>query len=944
MCYDWQTVSYLLEEAVLNQRFTVRILSFSLILSLTLFSGGLLGPDRAAELSTLAIAHAAPIDPALQTAFAASADGQARFVVILKDQADLSAADGIDDWQAKGRYVYETLTSAANRSQAALVEAHSRRSLPGAISYFQPYWIVNAIVVQGNLQAAEALAAFADVQMIVAEGKPQPPEPIEEDAPEPDAAPEVVTWGVSKIGADQVWSTYGVRGAGITAANIDTGVRYSHEALVRQYRGNTTGLPAGPFDNDYHWWDSRSLASVAGEPSSFPEAVQGTHGTHVMGTQVGENASQAEQIGVAPDADWIAAYGCCPNDEALLGAMQWMLAPTRLDGSDPSPDMRPHVVQNSWGGPGGYVYFNTAIGNLRSAGVFNSFSAGNSGSACGTLGSPSDNLNAFSVGSTTSSDTISSFSSRGPNPFTGAVGPDLSAPGSGIWSAYSNSDTSYGSLSGTSMAGPHNAGAVALLWSLEPALIGKVAQTEALLRGTATPISSAQICGGVSGAQIPNNTYGWGRLNVKAAADMIYQAGELSGVVTGDGMPLPGALVAITRNGQTLRQFTDANGAYRFTVGQGSYAVQVTVYGYQPGNAPAAAVTQNNTTEQSFDLPAKPVYQLSGQITSNGLAPVWGAQVTLKDQPVPALTSDSAGNYSLAVAQGSYTVRVQMPGFQTLELPVTVNANTLQDLLLVPTVDYYALSSQSGPGCAVPYQWVELQGQPGVATLSLDDDASQFVTMGLTWPMYGVNFTNAYISANGFVQFGQNQPRPIGVIPFVGAPNNAVYGFTTDLNPAFGAQGLIYHKASGDQWVVQYDAVQHWPNGRPETLQFLFDASTGAVTLQYKTVSDPTDSLVGIENSTGVIGTLVSKSNWPPLTDGLAIKLTPFTGLTGAHSPADVDCSGAVDLADILLVAGAWSTVYGDPGYLLGYDLDLNGDIDIVDVQMTAAWWGWMAQ
>lgn len=917
------------------------VLSVALVFSLVLFGGGLFSLYGLAPATPASVAHAASIDPALQAAFAAASDGQARFVVILKDQADLSAADFIDDWTAKGRFVFDELTSSANRSQATLQDAYNRRSLAGEISYFQPYWIVNAIVVQGDRQAAEAIAGFAEVQAIVPEGKPIPPDPI--DVIEGGESPEVVAWGVAKIRADLVWSVYGARGAGITAANIDTGVRYTHQALVRQYRGNTTGLPAGPFNHDYDWWDARSLASVPGSPSAFPVAAEGSHGTHVMGTEVGEDASQTNQVGVAPAANWIAAYGCCPNDEALLGAMQWMLAPTKLNGTDPDPDMRPHVVQNSWGGPGGYIYFNTAIGNLRAAGVFSSFSAGNSGSACGTMGSPSDNLNSFSVGSTTSADAISSFSSRGPNPLTGAVGPDLSAPGSSIFSSTATSDTSYGNSSGTSMAGPHNAGAVALLWSLEPSLVGKVAQTEALLRGTSVPLTSTQTCGGVSGSQIPNNTFGWGRLDVKAAADMLYQAGVLRGVVTGNGGPLAGALVAITRNGQTIRQFTDANGQYSFTIGQGSYAMQVTVYGFEPGSASGVAVTQGNDTVQDFDLTAKPVFQLSGQITSGG-APVWGAQVAFKGQPVDAATSDAAGDYSMAVAQGSYTVQVMMAGFQTLEQAVTVNANTVLNFALTPTVDYYALTSQHGPGCAVPYQWVEMQGQPGVATLSLGDDATTTVAMGLTWPMYGANYTNAVVSSNGFIQFGQSQAMPNGVIPFEGAPNNAVYGFAVDLNPASGSQGLVYHRVVDGRWVAQFNQVQHWPNGNPETFQFLFDPAGQSVTFQYKTVSNPGDTLVGIENSNGSVATLVSKANWPPLVDGMAIKLTPFTGLAGAHNPADVDCNGLVDVVDITRVASGWGTAYGDSGYLLGYDLDQNGVIDIFDVQTAAGWWGWVGQ
>ncbi|MER2600539.1 MAG: S8 family serine peptidase [Caldilineales bacterium] len=924
---------------MMHRRSHVHSLIVALLFASLLFGGGILLPAQTPLAA--ATAQAAPIDPALQAAFAHAPQGQQRFIVLFREQADLSAADKIDDWDAKGQYVYTALTATANRAQSALIQALRSQRLAGEVSYFQPYWIVNAIVVQGDLRAAQAIAAYPQVERIVPEGKPEPPQPVEENAT---VAPEAIAWGVAKIRADQVWSVYGVRGEGVVAANIDTGVRYSHEALVRQFRGNATGTVGGPFNGDYSWWDARTLPSVGGTPSALPEAVEGTHGTHVMGSEVGEDAALNNQVGVAPGADWIAAYGCCPNDEALLGAMQWMLAPTKLDGTSPDPAMRPHVVQNSWGGPGGYVYYNTAIGNLRAAGVFSSFSAGNNGSSCGTLGSPGDNLNSFNVGSTTSSDAISSFSSRGPNPFTGSIGPDISAPGSSIYSSVSTGDNSYGFSSGTSMAGPHNAGAVALLWSLEPALIGKVAQTEALLRGTATPLTSSQTCGGVAGSQIPNNAFGWGRLDVKAAADMIYQAGVLRGVVTAGGSPVADALVSITRSGKTLRQITNAAGEYSFVIGAGSYDMQVSAYGYNPASASAVVVVMDTDTVQNFELLAQAVYTVSGVVTSGGVTPIWGARVFLKGQPALSVISNSTGQYSLNLPAGSYTLRAEMSGFTPLEVAITVNANLVQNLALTATTDYYALISGQSLTCPVQYNWIELQGAAGVSTLSLDDDASSLVTMGLSWPMYGTSYSSAYITSNGFVQFGQNQPRPHGIIPFEGAPNNAVYAFTTDLNPSFGTQGLIYHKASGSQWVVQYDAVQHWPAGWPETFELVFDNSDNSVTLQYQTVDLPDDTMVGIENSNGSAGVLVSKANMPPLSDGMAIKFMPFSGLNGAHNKADVNCDGVVDVQDITLLANNWQAISGDGIYLLGYDMDMDSDNDIADIQYVAGWWGWAAQ
>ena len=163
--------------------------------------------------------------------------------------------------------------------------------------------------------------------------------------------------------------------------------------------------------------------------------------------------------------------------------------------------------------------------------------------------------------------------------------------GGGICSAETATDTSYGYGSGTSMAAPHVAGAVALLLSAAPGLIGQVDQVEEILRRTAVPLTTtAQSCGGVPGTQIPNNTYGWGRINVQAAVDMVRQAGTLNGSVTdaGTGLPIAGATVSITRNGYTLTQATDAAGQYSFVAGAGTYEVKAEAFGYAAANGLAA--------------------------------------------------------------------------------------------------------------------------------------------------------------------------------------------------------------------------------------------------------------------------------------------------------------------------------------------------------------------
>jgi uncharacterized repeat protein (TIGR01451 family) len=89
--------------------------------------------------------------------------------------------------------------------------------------------------------------------------------------------------------------------------------------------------------------------------------------------------------------------------------------------------------------------------------------------------------------------------------------PNISAPGSGVRSCVPG--TGYQSMSGTSMAGPHVAGVVALFLSRYPALAGQVSVIENALQVTAVPRTTTQNCGGVPGTNIPNNTYGWGRID-----------------------------------------------------------------------------------------------------------------------------------------------------------------------------------------------------------------------------------------------------------------------------------------------------------------------------------------------------------------------------------------------------------------------------------------------
>jgi serine protease AprX len=158
-----------------------------------------------------------------------------------------------------------------------------------------------------------------------------------------------------------------------------------------------------------------------------------------------------------------------------------------------------------------------AVEAQAAAGIMMVSAAQNSGPGCSTVQNPPGIYEAtYSAGAlNTGTDTIASFSSRGPVTADGSnrIKPDITAPGNPTRSSTNSSDSSYAFFSGTSMATPHIAGAVALLWNAIPSLRHQLSDSRDALNHSAVHISSTQ-CGD---AGPPNNVYGWGRVDILAA-------------------------------------------------------------------------------------------------------------------------------------------------------------------------------------------------------------------------------------------------------------------------------------------------------------------------------------------------------------------------------------------------------------------------------------------
>ncbi len=336
--------------------------------------------------------------------------------------------------------------------------------------------------------------------------------------------PKGLQWNVQKIGADRVWALNDPhsRGEGIIYAIADTGCEFTHPNINGNYMGRK---PDGMYDHNYAWYDGvRRPIAMSGQDkcgiaSNVPCDDQG-HGTHVASTAVGANG-----FGVAPGARWIACRNMdrgVGSPETYLNCLNFFLAPHDLNGNNPRPELRPHVVGNSYGCPDSEgcskLAMNAAVEALRSAGVFMSVSAGNEGSECGTIANPPAlEKSVITVGATDSNDNLADFSSRGPCVVGKEVyrKPDLCAPGVRVQAAYPGGG--YRSLSGTSMASPHVGGAATLICALCPSVCRNVDHIQELLQKSARPLfpaRGARLCGGDTYSSYPNNHYGYGRINV----------------------------------------------------------------------------------------------------------------------------------------------------------------------------------------------------------------------------------------------------------------------------------------------------------------------------------------------------------------------------------------------------------------------------------------------
>ncbi len=409
------------------------------------------------------------------------------------------------DYNARRTYVYQTLVDHANTTQADLRSALDRFGIQ-----YKPFYLVNAIEVRGGPILRMWLESRPEVDRILNNPILRPLPEIPPTASGNAGAPTGPMWNQTMINAPAVWNQ-GITGKGVIVGQSDSGMQGDHPQLADSYRGAQTG------SDDYNWYDPWYHTNV-------PRDIGG-HGTHTLGTILGNT------VGMAPDATWIGCVNLARNlgnPSLYLDCWQFMLAPFPQNGgalSDGDPTLGAMVLNNSWGCPVvegcDPETFQAAVKALSDAGVFVVVSAGNSGyGGCSTVKDPpAIYAGVYSVGAIDSSGNLAQFSSLGPVSVDGSgrLKPDIAAPGVGVLSSYPNS--TYYIASGTSMAGPHVVGVVALIWSANPDLIGDIQRTTEILDQSAQSYSGTYpAC--IADKSYPNNAVGYGVVDAETAVKL----------------------------------------------------------------------------------------------------------------------------------------------------------------------------------------------------------------------------------------------------------------------------------------------------------------------------------------------------------------------------------------------------------------------------------------
>lgn len=804
-----------------------------------------------------------------------------RTLVLLKDRVDINELDRVlyqmkVSPEERAYIVITTLKDKANSTQGNLKNYLETKILINEVKSYQSFWITNLIMIEAVKSVILELANNPEVELIDLDDELRL-DPYVNEGPAPENVQGSET-GLKVINADKLWKM-GITGQGRLVMNIDTGVEGSHPAFSSRWRGNFV-----PWNQA--WFDPETN-------TSFPTDCD-DHGSHTMGIMTGRAGS--DTIGVAFDAQWIAAKTICssPHTSKSIAAFQWAMDP---DGNPETTSDMPDVISNSWYDPNAtdecIGIYKLTFDAVEAAGITIVFSAGNNGPGSSTITKPkninTNEVNVFAVGNINGNTTgypIASSSSRGPSTCGGSgsllIKPEVVAPGTSVRSAIRGGG--YGTMSGTSMASPHVAGAIALLKQAFPYLTGQ--QIKYALYNTAVDLGDFG----------EDNTYGKGLIDVFAA--FLYLANR-------DSIPPTTVtnleVIELGSNSIKLRWTAPFDGSPGGVI---SYDIRYSTTG--PINdsisfAQATKITNvpypdsagriqtflvkglDFNTTYYFTLRSKDVWNNWSNISNspNGRT-LFIPQITvqpdslilIKPKNITFIDSVIISNTSHQPSTLDFEINFQNHTFPSKNLKVLVqsleNENNLasNDKILDKKGNGFSITGSGGPDL-FGYRWKDSDDPSGPqfswtsisdigVPLTLTDDSYSTQTLPFQFSFYGTNYSQVEVVSNGYLRFtNYSSTYPTnGSIPSTSNPNNAIYGFWDDLNP--GAGGNVYVYSDLNKFIVEFNNVPRY-NDLNSRMTFQIELQkNGTIYFRYKSMTGTLNSAtIGIENAQGTDGLLI---------------------------------------------------------------------------------------
>lgn len=704
----------------------------------------------------------------------------------------------------------------------------------------------------------------------------------------------------------------------IVIAIVDGGADLNHEDI--SYWKNVNEIPNNNIDDDnngyiddYDGWDAYN--SDGSVPSN-------DHGTHVSGIAAAVGNNGVGISGVNPNAKVMPVAGSSGTESIVVEAYGYVYEMRYLYNETNGQEGAFVVVTNAsfgvdYADPADYPIWCEMFNELGAIGILNCGATANLNINVDVQGDvptacPSDYM--ISVTNTTSSDLKNSGAAYGLTTI------DLGAPGTNIYSALAGGG--YGNKTGTSMATPTVAGAIALMYSAANASLMQAYKDDP---GTYALIFRQHLLDNVDPIPaLDGITVTGGRLNIFNALLMVVEEPDDIPPSTITDLMVTDQTTNSMTIGWTAPYDTSRNGVVAYDIrwsdapifdDNGFNAANMIEFNQAPadsGESESLVIEGLNPLSiYYFAIKSKDIWGNVSDMSNEAVGETWVSPEAVVDptsisvnlDPMSTTTesfnlanvsaSNSTLDFSIELANNNFpstdAVKVKV---KPSRIVTEVVGGTKEDPIEKGGV---AIEGSGGPDL-YGYEWIDSNDPDGpeyvwedisstgtavtnwTAASTFDPEDEGFagpLDLGFNFKYYGVSYSQVYVGSNGFLTFeefeGNTYTNP--QMPSSSVPNNIIAGFWDDLDGS--DRGTVYYKEEGNRFIVQFD---HWPrfygqDNQDYTFQIVL-YSSGKIMLYYESLTASVMSgTVGIENYDGTDG-LQIVYNVAYLEEGLAVKLS----------------------------------------------------------------------